>query len=439
MHLVESGPHRLLLDCGMTRGTHEERARSREFPFDPAWIDAVVLSHAHVDHCGNLPMLVRQGFTGPIYCTPATRDLIAVMLADSARIHEEDSRVASVVGGGTHHADRPRKPFTRRDVDAVVEQAIAVEYDTPFDVNADVQARFIDAGHILGSAIVAMKLQHAGREHPLTFTGDLGRRGLPFLRDPSVVPAADLIISESTYGGKTHDSLEAMSIKMADVVRRTAARGGKVLIPAFSLGRTQVVLHFVRKWMASGLLPRLPLYVDSPLAADVSIIHDDYPDRFVAPASQDTVPVEFLLDADDARLASTEDGPAVIIASGGMCEGGRILGHLKHHVDDPRSSLVLVSYQAPTSVGAKLLEKRPTVRFHGRQWNKWIEVTQINGFSGHADQVDFEALLGPAVGRTGKVRLVHGEPEQAEALAGRLKAMGFADVGVPVREEVVEL
>src|SRR5258708_549444 len=179
MHLVESGPHRILLDCGMTRGTHEERARTREFPFDPAWIDAVVLSHAHVDHCGNLPNLVRQGFTGPIYCTPPTRDLLAVMLADSARIHDEDARVASVVGRGTAVREvRERKAFSRRDVDAVVEQTVAVEYGKPFAINADVQARFIDAGHILGSAIVAMTLLHAGREHRLTFTGDLGRRGL---------------------------------------------------------------------------------------------------------------------------------------------------------------------------------------------------------------------------------------------------------------------
>jgi metallo-beta-lactamase family protein len=438
MHLVESGPYRLLLDCGMTRGTHEERLRNRDFPFDPSTIDAVILSHAHVDHCGNLPNLARQGFSGPIYCTPPTRELLAVMLNDSARIHEEESRVANVVAHHGPAQDRgERRAFGRRDVNAVVEQAVAVDYGVPFAVNADVQVTFLDAGHILGSAIVAMKLLHAGREYTLTFTGDLGRRGLPFLHAPTPVPPADLIISECTYGGKTHDTALGMADKMADVVHRTAERGGKVLIPAFSLGRTQVVSHYVRRWMAAGVLPRLPVYVDSPLAADVSVIHDEFPEHLHAPAAEGRVPVEYLLDADDARIASTEDGPAVIIASGGMCEGGRILSHLKHHVDDPRSSVVLVSYQAPSSVGAKLLEKRPTVRFHGRNWNKWVEVSQINGFSGHADQNDFEALFGSAVGRAGKIRLVHGEEEQAEALEARLLRMGFADVDVPVREEVV--
>jgi metallo-beta-lactamase family protein len=417
----------------MSRGTHEERLRNRHFPFDPATIDAVIVSHAHVDHCGNLPNLVRQGFSGPIYCTPPTRDLLALMLADSARIHEEDARVASVVGG---RDSGERKLFGRRDVDCVVEQVVGIEYGVPFDINPDIRLRFTDAGHILGSAIVSLTLLHAGRERRLTFTGDLGRRGLPFLRDPSAVPAADLIISECTYGGKTHDSVEGMAVKMAQAVARTAARGGKVLIPAFSLGRTQVVLHYLRRWMASGVLPRLPLYVDSPLAADISLVHEDYAHHLGADDDGD-VPADFLLDADDARLVSTDDEPAVIIASGGMCDGGRILHHLKHHIDDPRSTVVMVSYQSPTSLGARLLEKGPSVRFHGKKWNKWIEVDQINGFSGHADQGDFEALLGPAVGRTGKVRLVHGEVEQAEALAGRLRRMGFADVDVPAREEVV--
>jgi metallo-beta-lactamase family protein len=435
MHLLESGPYRVLLDCGMTRGTHEERSRNRDFPFDPTTIDAVIVSHAHVDHCGNLPTLVHQGFTGPIYCTPPTRDLLALMLADSARIQEDDARVAAVIGGARPSPER--KLYGRRDVDAVTERVIAVDYDTAFDLNPDIRLQFIDAGHILGSAIVSLTLLHGGREHRLTFTGDLGRRGLPFLRNPSAVPAADLIICESTYGGKTHDTLEGMARKMAAVVKRTAARGGKVLIPAFSLGRTQVVLHYLRRWMADGVLPPLPLYVDSPLATDISLVHDDYAEYFEG--KTEGVPVEYLLDSDDARLVTTEDGPAVIIASGGMCEGGRILNHLKHHIDDPRSALVMVSYQSPTSLGAKLLEKAPTVRFHGRKWNKWIELEQINGFSGHADQADFEALLGGAVGRTSKVRLVHGEVEQALALEARLGKMGFGDVDIPRREEVVPL
>jgi metallo-beta-lactamase family protein len=238
--------------------------------------------------------------------------------------------------------------------------------------------------------------------------------------------------------------MEGMAAKMADVVRRTISRGGKVLIPAFSLGRTQVVVHYLRHWMADGTLPRLPIYVDSPLAAEIDLVYEEHADHLLPRATPEgtaraAVPVEFLADAEEARRVTAQPDPCVIVASGGMCDGGRILSHLKHHIDDPRSTVVLVSYQSPHSVGARLLEHRPTVRFHGRTWNKWVEVVQINGFSGHADQDDFEALLGPAVGKTGRVRLVHGEPDQSEALAGRLRRLGFADVEVPERAAVVKV
>src|SRR5262245_50545063 len=434
MHLLEVGRHRLLLDCGLHRGPRDEaRVRNRHFPFDPTTIDAVVLSHSHIDHCGNLPNLVRQGFGGPIYCTPATRDLIAIMLADSARIQEDDAQVATLVGG-RRSADR-RPLYTRQDAFSAVERCVAVEYGVPVAINPDVQLRFTDAGHLLGSAITSLVIQHGAREYRLTFSGDLGRRGLPYLRQPSPVPAGDLVICESTYGGKTHDTVEGMAEKMSAVVRRTVARGGKVLIPAFSLGRTQIVVHYLRRWMADGVLPRLPICVDSPLAAEIDLVHSEYA-RFLDPDAEE-VPVEFLLSADDAWFWTTQPDPCVIVASGGMCEGGRIVQHLKHHIDDPRSSLVLVSYQAPGSLGAQLLEKRPNVRFHGRTWNKWLEVVELNGFSGHADQVDFQALLAGAAGATGRVRLVHGEPQQSEALAATLRGMGFTDVAVPDREEVV--
>jgi metallo-beta-lactamase family protein len=437
MHLVESGPYRLLLDCGLTRGAGDDGQRNRHFPFDPKSIDAVVLSHAHTDHCGNLPNLVRQGFRGPIYCTHPTRDLLAVMLVDSARIQEDDARVAVLARGRPGPIDRGPL-FTRCDVTQAIDQAVGIAYDMPTLINPDVQLRFSDAGHILGSAIVSLTLQDAGREYRLTFTGDLGRRGLPFLRDPARVPAADLVICESTYGGRSHDTLEGMAAKMADVVRRTVARGGKVLIPAFSLGRTQVVVHYLRQWMAEGTLPRLPVYVDSPLATEIALVYEEYADHLLE-SETNRVPVEFITDADEARQITMQPDPCVIVASGGMCDGGRILHHLKHHIDDPRSTVVLVSYQAPHSVGARLLEHRPTVRFHGRNWNKWIEVVELNGFSGHADQDDFEVLLGPAVATTGRVRLVHGEPAQSEALASRLRRLGFADVDVPQREEVVKV
>jgi metallo-beta-lactamase family protein len=438
MHLIEFGSQRLLLDCGLVRGRRDEaHKRNLRFPFDPATLDAVVLSHAHVDHCGNLPNLIRQGFRGPIYCTPATRELVAIMLADSARIHEEDAAVAGVIEHG-----RPAKLaplYTRADAAQTIDHCIPVPYENDFALNADAQLHFVDAGHILGSALTVLTLAGSGRTHRLTFTGDLGRRGLPFLRQPPLVPAADLIICESTYGGRKHDTLEVMAAKMSQVVRHTVARGGKVLIPAFSLGRTQVVLHFLQRWMRDGILPRLPIYVDSPLAAEIAGVYQHHTDAFETLPSAGLPPVHYFRSPEEARVVSTHAEPCVIVASGGMCEGGRIIGHLRLHLDDPRTSIVLVSYQAPFSLGAQLLQMRPTVRFHGRNWNKWAEIVSINGFSGHADQDDFLALLGPALGETGKIRLVHGEPPQAEALAAGLRKFGFADVAVPHREEHVRV
>jgi metallo-beta-lactamase family protein len=438
MHLIEVGSQRLLLDCGLMRGQRDEaRQRNTHFPFDPAALDGVVLSHAHTDHCGNLPNLVKQGFHGPIYCTPATRDLAAVMLADAGRIHEEDAVIAGVVQPSRPGGGGPL--YTRGDARRAIDQCVAVPYEQDIAIRGDAQLRFRDAGHILGSAITMLTFDHADRTHRLTFTGDLGRRGLPFLRQPPLVPAADLLICESTYGGRKHDTLEVMAAKMSNVVRATIGRGGKVLIPAFSLGRTQIVVHFLQRWMRDGILPRLPIYVDSPLAAEIAVVHERYLDALECLPPAGLPPVHYFHSPEEARVVSTQPEPCILVASGGMCEGGRIIQHLRLHIDDPRTSIVLVSYQAPQSLGAQLLQLRPTIRFHGRNWNKWAEVVSINGFSGHADQDDFLALLGPALGATGKIRLVHGEPPQAEALAASLRRLGFPDVAVPHREERVRV
>jgi metallo-beta-lactamase family protein len=273
--------------------------------------------------------------------------------------------------------------------------------------------------------MVLLTMAVPGGERTLVFTGDLGRRGLPYLRDAAPLPAADLILCECTYGGRRHDSAAAMAARMADVVRRTAARGGRVLIPAFSLGRTQIVAYFLQRWTREGLLPRLPVYIDSPLAAEVAAVYARHPAAFRDAAELDDPPVRYVESREESEELAAETGPCVVIASGGMCEGGRILGHLRRHVDDPRASVVLVSYQAPETVGAELLQKKPTVRFHGRTWNKWIEVVELNGFSGHADHDDLLALLGPHA--AARVRLVHGEPAAADALAAALTERGFAD------------
>jgi metallo-beta-lactamase family protein len=444
MHLLEVAGRKILLDCGLSLGHHPEvRRRNRHFPFEPHQIDAVVLSHAHVDHCGNLPTLIRQGFTGPVYCTPATRDLMAVMLADSAKIQEEDAAYQAILGSAGHPDARPL--YTRHDAERAVAQCVAVPYDEDRQIAPDVRLRFVDAGHVLGSAMVTLAMALPGGDRTLTFTGDLGRRGLPFLREPAPVPEADLLICESTYGGRTHTPLDQLVEELAAVVTRTAERGGRVLIPAFSLGRAQIVVYYLQRLMEAGRVPRVPLYVDSKLACDIAEVYRRHPDCLADPSlrwlEEDGAEggVIYVRSVEASKRLSTRTEPSIIVASGGMCEAGRVLGHLQHVIDDPRCSIVLVSYQAPQSLGQRLRERGPTVRFLGRLWNKWADVVDLNGFSGHADHNDFLTLLGPSAGRTKKVRLVHGEPEAAARLAEALRERGFDEVAVPERGETVSL
>src|SRR4051794_6700672 len=369
MHLVEVSGDRILLDCGAVRTERgPSRARAANFPFEPAAIDAVVLSHAHSDHCGNLPNLVRHGFSGPIYCTPATRDLIALMLGDSARIQEEDARVHGIVSGET--GDGLPAASARHWVEQTLRQCVLVPYNESVQITPHAELRLLDAGHILGSAMVALTLAGPRGDVTLTFTGDLGRRGLPFLHEADAVPAADLLLCESTYGGRLHQDVDAMAETFARVIERSVGEGGVVLIPAFSLGRTQLVVHYLERWMESGQLPRLPIFVDSPLAAGIADVYARYPESFPEPLArtdQQSSSVHYVRSPQESDDLAEQPGPCVIVASGGMCDGGRIVKHLRRHVDDPRASLVLVSYQAPDSLGRKMLEHHPTVRFHGRK------------------------------------------------------------------------
>ncbi len=433
MHLLEVQRQRFLFDCGLVLGHHPEaHQRNQRFPFPPHTIQAVLLSHAHVDHCGNLPNLVRQGFRGPIYCTPATRDLIAIMLADSARIQRQEALVERILG----HADETSTGtlYTGAEVEQALQQCVTVPYQTAVEIGAGVHARYLDAGHLLGSALIEVRCTVEGAPRSITFTGDVGRSCLDFLRPPAALPASDLVISESTYGGRSHQSMAELTRTLQAVVQQTVERGGKVLVPAFSLGRAQLVVHYVQRWLQEGSIPAVPVFVDSPLAADIAEVHARYPHDLTEGARATLeAPVHYIRDRDDSRALTNRREPCVLVASGGMCEAGRIMNHLEQNVDDPRNSIVLVSYQAPGSLGRRLLERGPTVRCRNRVLNKWAHVVDLNGFSGHADRHDLLKLFRPRVAQQPRIHLVHGEYEQAHALAGALRGEGFADVTIPRR------
>lgn len=438
MHLVEAAGRKVLLDCGSLRRSRlDETPVERSLPFVPSELDAVVLSHAHVDHCGLLPELVRQGYSGPIYCTAATRDLAALMLADSARIQEHEAFVLNAVGRG---GDSPaRSGPSRDDVARTVQQFQAIPYGRPQAVSHDLEIRLDDAGHLPGSAMVALVVAWHGRERRVTFTGDLGRPGAALLRPAAPVPAADVVVCESTSGGRVLETPADTAAALAEVVRRTVERGGKVLIPAFSLGRTQAVVDCLLTAMACGRVPVVPVYVDSPLATDLTEVYGRHRDALRPGADLHGPGVNYLRSTEESEELDERREPCVIVAPGGMCEGGRIVRHLKNHIDDPRCSVVLVSYQAPGTLGRRLLTPGPRVRIHGRSWNRWADVLELPGFSGHPDQQELLAYLEPLAGRVGRVCLVHGELEQGEVLAGLLRRSGFADVALPGLGESVAL
>jgi metallo-beta-lactamase family protein len=444
MHLVQACGQSLLLDCGFFQGHRaESHRRNCEFPFRPKDIDAVLLSHAHIDHSGNLPNLVRQGFHGSIYCTSATRALAGVMLGDAAKIQEEDAAYLN------RHRDKGEPKveplYDGRDVYHTLLKLHAVPYDTAVKVGKGLEATFVDAGHLLGSAMIHLRMDGSA-ERSLTFTGDLGRPGLPILRDPRPVPPGDLLISESTYGGHTHEPVEETADRLGQIVRQTAARGGKLLIPAFSVGRTQTVVYFLHQLMRAGQLPDVPIFIDSPMAVRATEVFRAHPECFNESTQRllrehpDLFGEEHIRYVDkvhDSIALNDLQGPAVIVSASGMCEAGRILHHLKHHIEDSRNTILIVGYQAEHTLGRRLVERRPEVRILGRTFALKAEVVVLNGLSSHADHGGLLKSLAPLVARARQVRLVHGEPERAAALAEGLRGIGFTDVAIPARGDSV--
>jgi len=437
MHLLEAAGARVLLDAGLFQGHRAEAAAlNANLPFDARRIDAVVLSHAHMDHIGRLPLLVRHGYHGPIYATPATRDLAAVMLPDAAQIQESDAAYLARHGKKGPASD---PLYTMADALAAQELIVGLPYRRIHYLRKNLAFEYTDAGHILGSASVDLRVSEGGNRR-LVFSGDIGRYGLPIIRDPDPPSGPiDTLIVESTYGDRDHESTAGTADRLAELVRRVAGRGGKILIPAFALGRTQELVYALHQLSRAGKIPAIPIYVDSPLAVDVTTVFRLHPEVFdhreqlIAEGHRifEFPLLRYVRDADESKRLNTLAGPAVIVAGSGMVESGRILHHLAHHIGDSGNCVLFVGFQAENTLGRRIEEGTRQAKIFGDLHEVRAEVATITGYSAHADRTELRTWVKQLGGPIKRAFVVHGEPAPAAAMADILREEGVREVVVP--------
>jgi metallo-beta-lactamase family protein len=453
MHLVEAAATRLLLDCGMNQGRRKESdAKNRTLPVSGSSIDAVVLSHAHIDHSGNLPTLVKDGFAGPIYSTPATVDLCNWMLRDTAHIQEHDAEFLN-----RRHDHRKAAGlenghviplYTMADAERTIPLFRQVGYHEPYQLAPGLSYTAYDAGHILGSSSVILEDTTLGAPVRLAFSGDVGRPGLPIIRDPERLPHADYLILESTYGGRLHKNVGHVVNKLSDVVNRTAGRGGRIIVPAFAVGRVQQLVLLLHELTNQKHIPNIPIFVDSPLALNVTQVHRDHPECFDAETLQYLTNredpfgfkrLQYIREAADSKKLNDLHGPFVVISASGMSEAGRILHHLRNNIEDPRNTVLITGFQAQDTLGRKLVEKLPEVKIFGEPMRVRAEIASLDELSAHADQKELMEWIKPLAPGLKKVFLVHGEPAQSATLAGLLHSEYGLEAVVPAPGQSFEL
>ena len=437
-HLLHVNGHVVALDCGLFQGHRSEsRIKNEKLPFDPQKLDAVVLSHAHIDHAGRLPFLIKHGFSHTIWATAATRDLCAVMLADSAHIQEKDAEF--LAKRGQPHAE---PLYTTDDATRTQRQMVGVPYEKWFNVVPGVRAQYVEAGHILGSASVILEVQENGETKRVVFSGDVGRWGLPIIRDPAPPKGgAHVVIMESTYGNRDHESVANAREHLAKTVRETAARGGRVIIPSFAVGRTQELVYDLHILHNAGQIPAIPIYIDSPLAFNATAVFELHPEVF--DRNEDLVRItnelfkfpllRFTRDVSESKALNSAIGPMVIISASGMAEAGRILHHLAQGASDPRNTILIVGFQAEHTLGRRIVERRPVLKIYGDEVPLRADVQILNGYSAHGDRKELHRWLnavrddGQRLGQSPpRVHLVHGEPEAQDAFATALRADGYS-------------
>ncbi len=437
-YLLDSGRARVLVDCGLFQGLKALRLRNREpFPVDPAGIDAVVLTHAHIDHSGYLPLLVKQGFRGVVHCTPATHDLCKLLLPDSGRLQEEDAAYANRRGFSKHDPALPL--YTEEDALKSLQLFRTVGYDTDIELGDGLRARFAPAGHILGSAIVTVT---DGDGHRVLFSGDLGRPHDPVMKPPRQPPQTDWLLAESTYGDRLHERVAAWD-ELQPILSRTVARGGVVVIPAFAVGRAQVLLHGIARLKRAGRLPRsVPVFLDSPMAIDVTDLYlrhreDHRLDDAECEALRDVA--TFINTVEQSKRLGGMHGPMIIIAASGMATGGRVVHHLKTFAPDPRNTVLFSGHQAAGTRGAAMLDGARTIRIHGQDVPVRAEVAVLSSLSAHADHEEMLDWMHQLPKPPRMTWLVHGDPDAAAAMRGHVERELHWPVEVPQHLQIVGL
>lgn len=445
-HVLETEQVKVLVDCGLFQGRREEaHEKNRRFPFSPYSLAASVNTHGHLDHCGTYPLLVKEGFSGDILSTPATRDIASLVLMDSARIQAYDARFLDKQQSRNPKPWRKVYPplYDEEDVKAALDQFVTVAHHRPYPLAPGLTVTLFDAGHILGSSLVHMDIHSEGKDYSVGFTGDLGRKGLPILRDPENLPPLDYLVCESTYGDRLHDEIEFAEEELAQVIRSTVDGGGRVLIPAFAVERTQELIYCLHRLYDAGRIPPVPVFVDSPMAVSATAIFRAHPecydtetvetflDRNESPFSFGSL--TYITDAEASKALNTRKGPCVIIATSGMCEAGRILHHLLHGLSDPKNTVLVVGFMAQNTLGRALADKRPEVRIYGERHTVRARVKILNAFSAHADYREIgDWILAQDRSRLKGVFLVHGEPAAQTALKRHLEGLGVGPV-TPLR------
>ncbi|HWB55213.1 MAG TPA: MBL fold metallo-hydrolase [Tepidisphaeraceae bacterium] len=445
-HLIESNNRRVLLDCGMYQGPRDEADRLNHYlPDNATGIDAVILSHGHLDHCGKLPELVRRGYHGPIYCTPATAAVTRVVLEDSAKIQQEN---AEYLNRRTRPPGQPpiEPLYTSADVAATMNLLKLVPYAQPTAIADGITFTFFDAGHILGSAYVIVDLSENNQPKRLLFTADVGRYNAPILRDPAPVAGpCDIIITESTYGNSLHGPMELVEPQFLDAVKFCVDHKSRLLVPSFAVGRTQTVLWYMEKFISEQKIPPIPIYVDSPMGVEISHIHSEFRNDYDRQTNQmigskdlfGLSRVTFASSVDESKKINLDPGPCVIIASSPSCEFGRILHHLKQSVERPNDLVTFVGWIPPQTLGRRLQDGDRRVKIFDQWFDVKCQVRTIHGMSAHADASELIRFLTPALTKDSRVYVVHGEVPQAEALAQSIRSAGPKCVGIPAMETEV--